>query len=203
MARVRTGCRIALVLNLSLVLPWPAGACDANCAVANAKAVSKPLDLKRFMRPAIAQTGGARAKPRDGERRTTAPAQPERSTVTVLPPPRPPLPGEAETALASQAAAPMRIWQSDELNDIDLASSAPAETTGAAPATDLAVQTVDAGEFNDIDRNADVVPPSEPQRRSLDPPAREAGGEFWMQRSWRIIIGALANITAALQRLFG
>lgn len=208
MARFRTGCRIALavvlVLGLSLTPQGPAGACDANCTTAaNAKTASKPLDLRRFMRPAIAKPNGARAKsPRD-RRRAMAPAQPDRTVTTALPLPRMRLPAEAESALASQPPAPMRIWRGDEQNDIDLAARAHAATTGAAPATDHAVQTVDAGELNDIDRKAYAVPPGEPERRALDPPAREHGGEFWMQRLWRMVIGAFANIAAALQQLFG
>jgi hypothetical protein len=192
MFRIIVGCT-ALILGLLLSLNVAAtAACEDGACPTAAKA--KPLDIMQFMREQAASTRAA--KPRGDNVRAAAKAQrPARRAVAARPKPAA-LPTEASGSFASQPDSAVQVMASGELNAIDRAAAAPAETVGAAPAAEPNVQLVDAGEFNDIDRKAEDHPPLFADSGPVaDANANDGSAHAsWVQRIW----SALGNLFGAL-----
>jgi len=211
-------CSAALILAPILALSLnavAAPACDdAEC---HTVAVSKPLDIMKFMREQAASTRTAHAgrtrtaKPRPSKVQPVAHMQRQvRRAVAARPKPAG-MPAEAATSYASQQPA-VPVVASDEFNDIDRAApvtATPAETTGTAMAAEPNVQLVIAEEFNDIDRMAEDRPPLSATARVAD--AHSNAGQTnvaqtsvtWLQSIWSALGNIFAALATAVHQLVG
>jgi hypothetical protein len=209
---------LAPILALSLNAVAAPACDDAEC---HTVAVSKPLDIMKFMREQAASTRTAHAgrtrtaKPRPSKAQPVAHMQrPVRRAVAARPKPAG-VPAEAAVSYASQQPA-VPVVASDEFNDIDRAAPAtatPAETTGTAMAAEPNVQLVIAEEFNDIDRMAEDRPPLSATVRVADAhagarqpseqPSAAQPNVSWLQSIWSALGNLFAALATAVHQLVG
>ncbi len=213
-------CCATLALGLAPVAAEAAACKDQSC-----KSAAQPLQLNKFMKPAVARQHGQPAKPASkpvaarGVARTShgvAKKRTAESTRRVLSQRRAPtapaaaasapVPNEAADAFAK--VPPVHIVSPDEVNEIDLAA-------GPAPVTDgsgRSIQLVAAADYNEIDRQADDAgqaraatdsqpPVTTPSR--IEPPRGTTQELGWFERLWTAIQGVLSSLAAMLSRLAG
>jgi hypothetical protein len=214
-------CAFALVSTVADAAPCEGAACRTD-----SKALSKPLQLSKFMKPSIARRGvPAVAKQSAGMPRGIAAAKKraiDRPAPMLAKPSIPVLPAVAETAAAAEAAAPkmvpaeaaeafashhpVRVVSADEVNEIDLAAGpAPADTDGSGRTAEGAVQLVDASEYNDIDRASNAQPrqPLVKPHFQFEAQPRSEPAPTWVERLWTALHGALVALAAMLWRIAG
>lgn len=178
--------------------------CDGEDCPMTAKA--KPLDIMQFMREQAAST--RTATPRLAHpRKTVKINHPPRRVVTAR---RKPVrvPAEAAASFASRPEPTeppsAQSAPAPEYNPANVAAEAPqAETVGAAVSSGPNVQLVDAGDFNDIDRKADIGPPPSvrPARVDVSQTGREQTGTSWLQWIWSAVGSAFAALATAVHQL--
>src|SRR4051812_16432427 len=183
----------ALILVLLLCLNANAApACDG--AACPAERPSKPLDIMKFMRAQAATTRAAE-KPRRAVARAATQA-PTRRAVVATPKA---IPSEAATSFAAEPTPipEVEVVTEDELNTIDRAGeAAPPETTGAAPAIQMAEAEIST-----------IVPQGQ-QRAIMATPQPEMvqssdQSVSWLQWVWSAVQDTLAALTAAVHHLIG
>ena len=178
--------------------------CDGEDCAPPAKA--KPLDIMQFMREQAAST--RIAGPRHTHPRMTAKVHhPARRVVAARRKPVQ-MPVEAAASFASrpEPKEPPSVQSAPvaETDPANLAAEAnPAETVGAAVSSGPNVQLVDAGDFNDIDRTADIGPPPSvrPARVDVSQTGREQTGTSWLQWIWSAVGSAFAALATAVHQL--
>jgi hypothetical protein len=178
--------------------------CDGEDCPATAKA--KPLDIMQFMREQAAST--RTAMPRHSPRRPTAkvhrPVQkvhrPVHRAIAARQKPVQ-VPPEAAASFASPSVPPAPAAESNPASPA--AEAPPAETVGAAVSSGPNVQLVDAGEFNDIDRKADVGPPPSVRLAPVEVSrtSREQTGTSWLRWIWSAVGSAFAALATAVHQL--
>ena len=190
MSRRAILCCAVLIIGLLVSLNAGAESCDrAGCPAARP---TKPLDIMKFMREQAASTRAADAKV------AQKPVPPKRRTIAAQPKP---LPTEAATSFAAQAAPEVEVVESDELTAIDRAGeAAPPETVGTGPAAEPAVPVVDAGAVGNTAPKAEDRPPS-PADASRDPVQTESVSHSWLEWLWSALKGTFAALTAAVHQL--
>jgi hypothetical protein len=219
----RIACCAALALGLTQMAA-PASACEGtDCAPAAAAKPSKPLQLGKFMRPGGGKSAAVHA--------AKAPAKVTKPSVHVakvakktaapsIPlPPAPPvsesLAAEAASAFASLPATDVRVVDSSELNEIDLAAGpALPETNGAGQsiqdavqATETTASTVAGLKSEDLQRSGEKLRMAalESAPSALpESPARAARTSLpWIERFWSAMQNTFVALAAGWHYLFG
>jgi hypothetical protein len=212
----------ALVLGLLFSLSLGAPSADARDGSA------RPLDLMKFMqgksaakhatvsrrgtthhgKPRHAKRDAARTHDDDLAKDDLAKTESAPATQPDAAPSETAKPAETAAAPAPAPAPDVQVVASGELNDIDRAAPAPAETNGLAGGSGQPVQMVGAQDFNAIDGQAAgaTAPQTEQQ-------ADASGGESavtttsWLQglwSSWSLWIwSSLSSAFTAVRDLFG
>lgn len=197
----------ALMLGVTLTAAQ-ASACEgADCPpAAKSKTASKPLQLGQFMRPAATKHAVRVAKAHSGTHKPGALASHRKPAPSPTPTVAEPLREEAAAAFAAQPSVPVRVVASDELNEIDLAAGPVSpETTGLAPATDGAVQLVEAEIYNDIDRKSAELQPSlaSPLDTADAATRNDPTSLSWIERFWARVQHTFVALAAGWHYLVG
>lgn len=227
----RIACCAALALGLSQMAA-PASACEGtDCAPAATAKPSKPLQLGKFMRPSGAKSAAAHAtksptRTAKAKKRSVHVAKmTKKAAAPSIPLPRAPSPSqslaaEAASAFASQPAADVRVVDSNEVNEIDLAAGpALPETNGAGQAVQEpeiadttaadATASIKVAELKseDLERSAEKLRLASLESTPAalaESPARAARTSLpWIERFWSAIQGTFLALTAGWHYLFG
>ena len=203
----------ALAIGLMPTMAKAATCEGAACrTAAKSAAKSKPLQLGKFMKRAVAResapvAAAKQAAPVAAKQSSRAAKKRDRASTASRRPPPPavamPEPVQTEAAEAFASQPNVRVVSADEVNEIDLAAPA---TDGSGQRAENGVQFVDASEVNDIDRKSDLVVPA----IAAAPPAaadavarNDPADPTWIERLWTALHGALVALGSLLWRIAG
>ncbi|HWL31900.1 MAG TPA: hypothetical protein VNQ50_07175 [Xanthobacteraceae bacterium] len=136
---------LSLLLGVTLAAAPAGAACTGDHCRAAASTKAKPLNLMRFMDQGPPAAGARKATP---QRRTGSHARRAQSKKRAT--------AKATTQTKPTVTTPDSVADAAATDE----SAARTNTDANADRSEPAVQVVDAGEFNDIDRKADEAPSS-------------------------------------------